>query len=413
MRAAAFILIFTLAIATASASAQQGGATRFVYDDNGRLRAVVSPTGEAAIYEYDAAGNFTRVRVLASSALELLDFFPKQGVPGDVVTFIGVGFGAGVDSVSFNGAAAQVLETNNTTVMARVPQAATTGPVTINTPRGAVVTAVPFTIKGVRVDPSTASIFPLDTVQLAAVVAVAGPDQTVTWSVNEIDGGNASVGTISASGLYTAPGQPGIFIARATSNADPLLFGESVVTVKDRSLINTVVAPSVSVRRGPPPGFTTGAALSVRRGSPPSITTGAGVSVQRGLPPGIISGPGVSVQRGNPPGIVTGANVSVTNGPHISSISPGTFTRGATIAVTINGVNFAGATSISFFTVAGVLDSTITFSGLNVNGSGTVFTASVTVSGSAALGRRIVVISGPAGSSQVADLGVNTIEIVP
>jgi hypothetical protein len=203
----------------------------------------------------------------------------------------------------------------------------------------------------------------------------------VTWSVNDIDGGNASVGTISPGGLYVAPSQPGVFIVRATSNADPSLFGESVVTVKDRSLINIVVAPSVSVRRGPPPG----------------VTTGAGVSVQRGLPPGIISG----------------AGVSVTKAPHISSIAPGTLTRGATVAVTINGTNFAGATSIVFFTLNGAFDSTITFSGLNVNGSGTVVTASVTVGGSAALGRRIVVISGPAGSSQVADLGANTIEIIP
>ena len=327
----------------------------------------------------------------------MLDFFPKQGVPGDAVTFIGVGFGDGVNSVSFNGAAAQVLGTNNTTVTARVPQAATTGLVTINTPRGTVMTAVPFTIKGVRVDPATASIFPNQTAQFTAVVAVAGPDQSVTWSVNDIEGGNATTGTISTNGLYTASNQPGVFIVRATSNADSSLFGESVVTVKDPALINIVVAPLLSIRRGPPPG----------------ITTSAGVSVQKGLPPGITTGPGVSVQRGLPPGVVTGAGVAVTNGPQIMSISPVMFTRGASAAVTINGANFQGATSITFFTVNGVPDSTITVSGLSVTSDGMSITATVNVSGGAATGRRIVLILGSAGSSQFADLSTNTIEIIP
>ena len=42
---------------TPAIHAQQGGTTRYVYDDNGRLIAVISPTGEANVYEYDAAGN--------------------------------------------------------------------------------------------------------------------------------------------------------------------------------------------------------------------------------------------------------------------------------------------------------------------------------------------------------------------
>lgn len=390
-------LVLAFSTGQLSALAQQGGTTRYVYDDNGRLRAVVSPTGEAAVYEYDAAGNFTAIRRLAANALELLDFFPKQGVPGDLVSFIGVGFGTTVNSVSFNGASAQVVSVNNTMIAARVPQPATTGLVTIDTPRGTVITAVPFTIRGVRVDPSTAAIFPSDTFQFTAVIAVAGADQSVRWSVSDIDGGNSSVGTISTNGFYTAPNQPGVFIVRATSNADASLFGESVVTVKDRGLMNTVVTPL----------------LSVRRGSPPGITDSAGVSVQRSVPPGIVTGAGVSVQRGLPPGNVSGAVVSVTNGPYISSISPGAYSRSTTVSITINGTNFSGATTLRFFTTDGGLDSSITVSGLSVNGDGTVLTASVTIGGSTALGRRIILISGSAGSSQLADLGTNTIEIVP
>ena len=36
------ILFFALALSPISIAAQQGGTTRYVYDDNGRLRAVVS-----------------------------------------------------------------------------------------------------------------------------------------------------------------------------------------------------------------------------------------------------------------------------------------------------------------------------------------------------------------------------------
>jgi YD repeat-containing protein len=394
---ATFILALALAIAPASVAAQQGGTTRFVYDDNGRLRAVVSAKGEAAIYEYDAAGNFTAIRRLGTNELELLDFFPKQGVPGDLVTFIGVGFGAGVNSVSFNGAAAQVVETTNTTVTATVPLVATTGLVTINAQLGTVTTVVPFTIRGVRVDPSTARIFPNETVQFQAVVRAASPDQTVTWSVNEIEGGSATLGTITTNGFYTAPNQPAVVIVRATSNADSSLFGEAIVTVQDRALINTVVAPLVSVRRG----------------VPPVIQASAGVSVQRGAPPEQITSANVSVQLGFPPGNINSAGVSVTNGPHISSISPATLARGATVSITINGTNLGATTSLSFFTVGGALDSSITVSGLNVNGDGNSLTATVTVSGGTALGRRFVVIFGSAGHSPIADIGTNAIEIVP
>ena len=48
-----------------STPAQQGWTTSYVYDDNGRLHAVISPSGEAVVYEYDAAGNITSIRRLA------------------------------------------------------------------------------------------------------------------------------------------------------------------------------------------------------------------------------------------------------------------------------------------------------------------------------------------------------------
>ena len=39
----------------------QSGTTQYVYDDNGRLKAVIAPNGETSVYEYDAAGNIISV----------------------------------------------------------------------------------------------------------------------------------------------------------------------------------------------------------------------------------------------------------------------------------------------------------------------------------------------------------------
>jgi len=238
------ILIFT----TSSALAQQGGTTTYVYDANGRLYAVISPAGEAAVYEYDAAGNITAIRRLAANELTILSFSPHEGMPGDLVTFLGVGFG-GVTTVSFNGASATIVSVTTSKIVATVPAAATTGLVTITTPTGSVTTTEPFTIAGLRITPSFAPIKFGESVQFTAEVFPATLDQTVEWSVDGIPGGNASVGTISAMGLYTAPNTRFTALTiRAVSVADSTRAGEAGVRVSDPNDVQSILAPSVSVR---------------------------------------------------------------------------------------------------------------------------------------------------------------------
>ena len=75
-------LVFAIACTAASLSVtaqQQGSTTRYVYDENGRLHAVISPMGEAVVYEYDAAGNITSIQRLAADALALFGFSPHEG----------------------------------------------------------------------------------------------------------------------------------------------------------------------------------------------------------------------------------------------------------------------------------------------------------------------------------------------
>jgi YD repeat-containing protein len=81
------------------------GAPSYVYDDAGRLKAVIDPTGNTAIYNYDAVGNLLSITNQASSVLALIDFTPKSGPVGTTVTLYGTAFSAtpASNTVEFNG----------------------------------------------------------------------------------------------------------------------------------------------------------------------------------------------------------------------------------------------------------------------------------------------------------------------
>jgi hypothetical protein len=55
----------------------------------------------------------------------------------------------------------------------------------------------------------------------------------VTWSVDGVAGGNAAVGTISATGLYTPPATAGVHVVKATTVAAPIVSGTATVAVTD------------------------------------------------------------------------------------------------------------------------------------------------------------------------------------
>lgn len=401
-------LTLILTLTPTRAQAQQGGTTRFVYDDNGRLTAVIAPSGEAAIYDYDAAGNSTAIRRIGADTLMLLAFFPHEGGAGDVVTFAGTGFNAGVTSVFFNGIAAQITSVTPSAVFAVVPDAATTGPITITTPRGTLVTPVPFAIvTRVRVFPSAAILLPGESIVFTGVVG-GGGDQSVVWAVNGINGGNNTLGTISPAGFYTAPatlsGNASLTVAvRATSVAQPALFGEAQVRVLNPNNVGTAFAHSVSVRQGDP--------AAVRTARAPLVSVRRGVVISTAVP---FLSPMLSVRFGFAPGTapsIFSQFVSVTTGPSISSISPGGIARGATVTLTLNGSNLAGASALRFITSSGAIDGAITASTLSVNVNGTQLTATVTVSSGAATGNRVVVVTTASGTTPAVSAGSNTLTI--
>ena len=77
---------------------------------------------------------------------------------------------------------------------------------------------------GVTVTPSTAAITAGGSQQFTA-------SMPSNWSVDGVAGGNTSLGTISASGLYIAPSTAGNHTVKATSSTDTSKSGSAVVTV--------------------------------------------------------------------------------------------------------------------------------------------------------------------------------------
>jgi len=375
--------------------AQQSTTTRYIYDDNGRLRAVVSPTGAAAIYDYDPAGNITAIRRLGVDGFELLSFAPTVGAVGDRVTLYGVNIGVVVNSVTFNGVAAQVTESSPTKVVAIVPNGATTGPITLTTARGSATTATPFTVKGVSVSPSSARIFEGDRLQFTAMASTTSGDPNVRWSVNGIDGGNGAVGVISPTGLYVAPGlannvPSAVYTVRATSVAEPDFFRDAEVNVRNLITARSIVASGVSVSVPEPGGRSaTYAAL------------GQGVSISLPTP---------NITPTNYSAFSPGVSVSV-NLPSISSITPNRVARGSNATITISGVNFAGVTTLGFYTLSGAFDPAISVTNLSFAANGSSLTAIITVNGSAAIGRRLAIVATQTLPSLAIDSGATTIEI--
>jgi hypothetical protein len=109
----------------------------------------------------------------------------------------------------------------------------------------------------VSISPTTASVEIGNTAQFTATVRNA-TNTAVNWLVNDVAGGNTAVGTISASGLYTAPAavpNPNSVTVKAVSQADATKSASTTVTIT-LIISVTVAPPSATVPAGATQQFT-------------------------------------------------------------------------------------------------------------------------------------------------------------
>jgi hypothetical protein len=98
----------------------------------------------------------------------------------------------------------------------------------------------------VSVSPSAANIPAGDSFQFTATVSGTS-NSSVTWAVNGTSGGSAALGTISASGNYTAPASlpnPNTVTVSATSSASASATSSSTVTLMNPTPVLTGINPA-------------------------------------------------------------------------------------------------------------------------------------------------------------------------
>jgi hypothetical protein len=131
-----------------------------------------------------------------------------------------------IDSTGFYTAPPSVTSTLTVTVTATTaatPTVSGSATVTITAPVKVTVT----------VSPASATVRPHRTRQFSATVS-GSSNQAVIWKVSGVTGGNNTVGTISAGGLYTAPAvqpSPATVTVTAVSAADSTASGSASVTI--------------------------------------------------------------------------------------------------------------------------------------------------------------------------------------
>jgi hypothetical protein len=272
--------------------------------------------------------------------------------------------------------------------------------------------AVQATATTVTVSPSTASVQVSTTQQFTATVN-NGTSQSVTWAVNGVEGGNATVGVINTSGLYTAPTAVpagGQVTIQATSTATPTAIGSATVTIT--SPVSAVpVLSSISPASGTQgtnvsvtltgSNFTSGATIAVGGSgvTATSVTLVSATQIRATFVIATSAGTGghsvtVTTSAGTSGAQTFTVNAAAVQKPTLASLSPNSAARGTTTTVTLTGTNFTAGASVS------VQGSGITVSNVVVANSSTM-TATFKVGAKASRKTSNVSVKTAAGTSNV------------
>ena len=143
-----FLQTLFLALFLFGSRVQSAADTLYIYDELGRLVAVINAAGDAAIYAYDHVGNLLSISHKSASEVSIIEFTPNSGPIGSSVTIYGTGFSLtpGQNAVSFNGISAAITSVAPNQIIATVHEQATTGPITVTTPLGVASSNTPFVV---------------------------------------------------------------------------------------------------------------------------------------------------------------------------------------------------------------------------------------------------------------------------
>ena len=213
----------------------------------------------------------------------------------------------------------------------------------------------------VSISPTAASVQTGKTQQFTATVK-GNSNTSVKWSVNKIAGGNSTVGTISAGGLYTAPNavpSANPVSVTATSNADATKSASAAVTVA-KPVAVSVLPLTASVQTGKTQQFTatvTGTANTAVKWSVNKIA-GGNSTVGTVSASGLYTAPS-AVPSANPVSITVTSNADATK----SASATVTVTKPITISISpTSGAIVTGKTQQFTATVTGSSNTSVKWS---------------------------------------------------
>src|SRR6202034_105060 len=187
-------------------------------------------TGNVVVAVNDLPSPGAAFTVLPTPSISSLS--PSSAAVGAPVTITGANFGAtqGTSVVTVNGTAATATGWSAASITASVPAGATTGNVVV-TASGVASAGAAFTVVPVSITPQLAEVVVTTQTQQYTPWVTSGGG--ITWSVDGVAGGDATVGTISATGLYTPPATAGTHSVTATSVANSANSASATVAVTD------------------------------------------------------------------------------------------------------------------------------------------------------------------------------------
>jgi YD repeat-containing protein len=204
----AFVLVmFTVAVVSTQTSIQ------YVYDELGRLIAVIDPNSDTATYTYDAVGNILSIGRHSSSQVSIISFTPSAAPVGTTVTIAGTGFSATTsqNTVTFNGTAATVASATTTQLVVAVPTGATTGTITVAAPAGSATSTTAFVVSAGSIAPTITSFSPTSGPG-ATAFSISGTNFDTILGNNRASLNATLLSLASATGTQLTTAVPGSFV---------------------------------------------------------------------------------------------------------------------------------------------------------------------------------------------------------
>jgi len=198
-------LLFVFATLLSSLAAQQGGTTRYTYDEKGRLKTITLPNGEVATYSYDAAGNI--VSITRRTQTTITDFSPTEGTVGTEVTINGFGFLAtpSANDVRFNSVTAAVLSATVNQLVVEVPLGATTGPLTVSNATNGLATGAQDFVVSQDNPPSITSFSPgIGVIGTSVTIVGTAFSTTPENNIVKFNGVTATINSVTATTIVTS-----------------------------------------------------------------------------------------------------------------------------------------------------------------------------------------------------------------